>query len=433
MTAARAEDGVHVPRIHTNGPGKDYVVKPFERLAQGAFQIQLAAPYFTRHDLVLAAAKAGKTVRLLIGLNAATSPAAVSAVVDVPNLQVRFLTDRFHAKVYLFDGVALLGSSNLTDGGLIQNREAVVSLDREEDFEAVEEVRALFVELWEAADVLTREKARDFRLAHERVKRSGPAPDAMIEAAVGRAHPPNVHVASLVRNRERMFLEGLRRTVYEEYRPAFTEVDGLLDGAGFRRSELAGIGSLNETNRFLNWVRLSHVQGDAAWRAAPVLPPVERRSRILALGAEWATTSDSKVYDGYVDTVQTVRRVFGSREVIDGSGREDLTEGLMALHAFYEQLRFVKGGAANLPAAFWTANANDVRKVQRGLGNLLYGSGDFVERLHDALYDPALKLGYFGLFCALELFGTVRPELCSPVNGRMAKALRYLGYAVHAT
>ena len=422
-----------MPRIHTNGPGKDYVLKPFERFIQGASQIQLAAPYFTRQDLVLAAASEGKAVRLLIGLNAATSPMAVSAVVDAPNLQVRFLTDRFHAKIYLFDKVALLGSSNLTDGGLIQNREAVVSLDREEDFEAVEEIRALFVELWEAADVLTREKARDFRLAHERAKRTGPAPDALIEAAVGRAHPPNVHVASLVRNRERMFLEGLRRTVYEEYRPAFAEVDGLLTGAGLRRSELAGIGSFNETNRFLNWVRLSYVQGESAWRTAPVLPSAERRVRILALGSEWASASDSKVDEGYVDAIRAVRGAFSSHGDIDGAGREDLTKGLMALHAFYEQLRFVKGGATNLPIAFWTANANDVPKVKRSIGKLLHGSGDFIERLHDTLYDPALKLGYFGLFCALELFGTIRPEICPPINGRMAKALRYLGFAVHAT
>jgi hypothetical protein len=41
-----------------------------------------------------------------------------------------------------------------------------------------------------------------------------------------------------------------------------------------------------------------------------------------------------------------------------------------------------------------------------------------------------MKLGYFGQFCALELFGTVKPEECPPMNGRMAKALRYLGFDV---
>ena len=33
-------------------------------------------------------------------------------------------------------------------------------------------------------------------------------------------------------------------------------------------------------------------------------------------------------------------------------------------------------------------------------------------------------------FCALELYGTIRPTECPPINGRMAKALRYLGFDV---
>jgi hypothetical protein len=48
------------------------------------------------------------------------------------------------------------------------------------------------------------------------------------------------------------------------------------------------------------------------------------------------------------------------------------------------------------------------------------------------LNDPKVKLGLFGFFCALELYGTVKPDDCPPMNGRMAKALRYLGFDVKA-
>jgi hypothetical protein len=63
------------------------------------------------------------------------------------------------------------------------------------------------------------------------------------------------------------------------------------------------------------------------------------------------------------------------------------TRGLMSLHAFGEQLRFVKGGEANLPPAFWGQNGDDVAKVKRTLTHLLHGGGEFVEGLHGALYD----------------------------------------------
>ena len=46
------------------------------------------------------------------------------------------------------------------------------------------------------------------------------------------------------------------------------------------------------------------------------------------------------------------------------------------------------------------------------------------------LYDADMKLGMFGYFCVLELYGTLKPEECPPINGRMDKALRYLGYDV---
>ena len=82
--------------------------------------------------------------------------------------------------------------------------------------------------------------------------------------------------------------------------------------------------------------------------------------------------------------------------------KDEIGRGLMSLHAFREQL------------------------------NLIHGEGDFVFRLHDALYAAEFKLGYFGYFYALELIGTVKPEVCPPINGRMGKALRFLGFDVRA-
>ena len=128
---------------------------------QASARLHLAAPYFTLADPVLAAVKAGKSVQLLVGLNAATSPQALNRVHAIQGLAVRI--NRFHAKIYIFDNAALLGSSNLTDGGLYSNREAVICLDQDNDINAVEEIRALFLELWEDAQVLTNER---FKRSH---------------------------------------------------------------------------------------------------------------------------------------------------------------------------------------------------------------------------------------------------------------------------
>lgn len=417
-------------RIFSNGPNKDYVINPFSKLIFGASQLHLAAPYFTHAELILDAVKQGKSVQLLVGLNSATSPDALKKVYEIPNLAVRYLTSRFHAKIYLFGDAALLGSSNLTDGGLYSNREAVICLDQAEDFDAIEEIRALFLELWQAGQVLTREKLENFASAYKATRRQGLDPDREIEKAVGKAEPLNINVASHERTHERIFLEGLRQEVYEQYRPAFNEVTAILEEHGFRRPELSSLGVASETNRFLNWVRLTYVIGDEAWKTAPIRTTEERRAEIIRFGQEWTKTENNKVPENYTAWLDNVRRIFGVQESLQKASKDELTLGLMSLHAFIEQLRFVKGGKKNLPPEFWKRNNDNVDHVKESLSYLLHGSGDFIQRLHDVLYVPYIKLRFFGRFCALELYGTIKPEECPPMTGRMAKALRYLGFDV---
>ncbi|WP_281932720.1 phospholipase D family protein [Methylocystis iwaonis] len=189
-------------RVFSNGPSKDYVIKPFQAMAQKASRIHVAAPYVTKTDDLVEAARAGKFVDLLVGLNASTSPQALTAAQGIPNLAVRYLTRRFHAKIYMFDDTAMVGSSNLTDGGLMSNREATICFDQPEDGNAIEELRSLFLELWDSALVLTPEKLREFTTAYASIKRSGPDPDVLIEQAVGKAEPVNINVASAAKSRQ---------------------------------------------------------------------------------------------------------------------------------------------------------------------------------------------------------------------------------------
>jgi hypothetical protein len=219
--------------------------------------------------------------------------------------------------------------------------------------------------------------------------------------------------------------------VYGQYRPAFQFVMQVLRDSGHRRPELAHIGEANETNLFLSWVRLTYAPGEETWQAAPLRDDDGLRSEITRLGTEWGKTDDAKVAPEYLPWLGNLKQAFGTRSAIEQATKEHLTDAIMSIHAFHEQLRFVKGGAGNLPNAFWSANNNDTTKVKKTLAFLLYGDdGDFTVRLHDILYDPARKLSFFGRFCALELYGTVKPNECPPLNGRIAKGLRYLGFTV---
>ncbi|WP_353070510.1 phospholipase D family protein (plasmid) [Tunturibacter empetritectus] len=278
-------------RLFSNGPLKDFVINPYGQMVQDSTRLWIAAPYVTQTQELVQAAKKGKTVYLLVGLNSTTTPEALASLHELPNCAVRYFTHRFHAKVYLFDQEALVGSSNLTDGGLQSNREATMYID---DTDELDELRALYSELWDSAHVLTTETLSKFTLVRKLMPKV-PHLDPRIENAVGRAEPINSNVNSLKKTTQSIFLEQLRREVYEQYRPSFTEVTRLLEANQFRRKELEDVGTANETNRFLNWVRLTYAPGLDSWEQAPLRSEEERRTKILQLGKEWTETDQDKI------------------------------------------------------------------------------------------------------------------------------------------
>jgi len=413
-------------RLFSNRGVSNYVMNPYQEQINRSSEILIAAPYVTKTDQLVAAAQAGKRISLIAGINECTSPQSLSALIGLPNCAVRYFTTRFHAKIYVFNDAALIGSSNLTDGGLVSNREATLLV---EDSENLDEVRRLFLELWESAQTLTPDKLKAFAKIHVSPAFQDGNP-RYADAVGGKVEPPNIKVDSGRPTAARIFAEQLRRQVYEQYKPGFAEVLETIRQGNYRRTDLEDIGIAYETNRFLNWVRLTQAPGDN-WGQSPLRDNREDRLKeIRRLGQEWVAANKNQVPHDYTDMLRTAQRIFGTAESIDCASKDEISEGLLSLHAFHDRLRFVKGGRENLAPFFWNQNNNDVERVKKSLTRLVHGHGDLIERLHDFVYDPAWWLEHFGMFCALELFGTIKPEEFPPINGRMAKALRFIGYDV---
>jgi hypothetical protein len=414
--------------LYSNGPNKDFVIRPYQKLIAETSTLFVASPFVTLTNDLATAANQGKTINLLVGLNISTDPTALRAVFGIPNLSIRYYTHRFHAKVYLFDTCALIGSSNLTDGGMQSNREATIQVD---SLDQLEEIRALCQELWTGAPVLTPEILKLFEKSAGAFKQYFD-PNIKVEDAVGRAEPPNISVGSGKKSSEYIFLEGLRRRVYEQFKPAFNEVSETLSENGLHRPEWKNTDRGSETNRFLNWVRLTYGAGDD-WQRSPIRSQEDRHQEMVKLGHEWASTDNPRITEDYFTNLDHLRAVFTSEESLHSASREDLSRALMGIHAFEEQIRFIKGGYSAIIDFFWNENAEDVERVKHSLAHLVFGNDEFVRRLYDVLNFQNWKIRYFGESCALELSGTIRPQMCPPMNGRSAKGLRYIGFNVPAS
>lgn len=416
--------------VYTNGRARDYVLSAYSQLLESSTVLRLAAPYFNRSDEIIRAARRGATVQLLIGLNAATHPGELAKILAEPNCTVHYFTDSFHSKVFLGDDdIAMVGSANLTDGGLAQNREATIVLDQPHDAERITAVQQHFAELWADAAVLTPAVLGKHRSIWEAAKKL-PSPDSLFQKGLSEVTPTTVLVGSEKKSPQRLFLADIQRMVYGQYLPAFREVSNFLEEGGYRRQELISLDISAETNRFLNWTRLTKIHDDHDWQAAPFLEGADRAVRLKTLAEDWVTTEKTRIDGGYVESQKLLQRVFGSQEAIAAGSRDMIMHGLLQVHAFSELLRFTRGGLAQLPVEFWKNNNDDVDRVKASLGHLLYGEDDFAERICDMLWDEKWRLAKFGKYCALELVGTVRPDQAPAINSRMAKALRYLGHNV---
>ena len=417
--------------IFSNSPDlKDFVRSPFEIGLQTTKQAFLAAPYYTYPDPIIDALGNGVQIELLIGLNSATSPQAIRAVFNHPNVKIRYYTSKFHAKIFVFDTRAILGSANMTGGGLMANREAVIEFFEDTDGEIIDELRRLFNDLWDGAESLTDSTLCQFEENWKSFRSNAKEIEKQALKNIVESFPRNISVSSHKQSKERKFAASLHRLIYENYVPAFNEVASILLESNWLREDLGQYDIHTETNRFLNWVRLTYVRGDEIWQRAPKLLPNLRKAKINELGREWKFTDKPKFDPYFFDWLSTVSRVFKDEEDLRIASKEQLTDGLMSIHAFTEQLRFTKGGLSEVPKEFWKRNNNDVDRVRNTLLHLIHGKGDLVYRLHDVLYNQNFKLPMFAKFSALELMGTIRPDICAPMNGRIAKSLRFLGYEV---
>ncbi|MFP3678428.1 phospholipase D family protein [Pseudomonas sp. SIMBA_041] len=416
--------------IYTNSPGQDQVLRPYSAHMAKASRIRIAVPYFNRDTEILQAAARGAKIELLVGLNKITNPSALRRVLNAPNCLVRYFTDGFHAKVLLFDGVVMLGSANLTEGGMASNREAVLVLDQPGDEDRILDIELFFAQVWDSAEVLTNEVFNQFKGAWEKASRLG-NPDVPFQA-LRDVEPPTVLSGSGHKSAQQYYLSDLQKS-NENYRHAFTEVSDVLRDRGLRRPEFTELGLEVETNRFLNWVRLEHAVGEASWQEAPQRLEADRRQMVVHLAEQWVATTSPHIPDDYFQLLTELRRVMATPESIRNSDHDQLAHALICVHAFKQQLRFTKGGEEALPTKFWTLNQGDLQRVQNSLIYLVHGTDNFAERICAVLYDQRYKMGAFGRFCALELVGTLKPEQAPPINGRMAKALRFLGFDVRAT
>lgn len=400
----------------------------------------LAAPFFTTTGPIADLTRMGCQVRLVVRFSPVTKPEALKWAFENPSVKVRYFTDsKFHTKLYIIDEVALVGSANLTEAGLMTNRELSIVLRRSRD-EVFDRLPGLFDDLWNEADVLNAEVLREYTAAFKAIDKPQDegAFERYIHKFVKPAAPASVVVGSDRRSRERTFIQNFRRKYDEVLIPAHKEIFDIALQNGFGRPEFKGADPQIEFGRFLGWLRLTQGGGEA-WRQTSLLRnPEDRAERIVHYVSIWQSADRSLKRDlleaeQEIQNISSIRSKLGNPDNLDRLSFDELFQCLAGCHAFRERLRFVSrdigeglGGLERLRLDFQNKNARNA--VTRTVGYLLSGPGSAIERAYDCVYGN-YKLNGFGEACVMELLGWGTGER-PPFNNRSIRGIRMLGFDV---
>lgn len=370
---------------------------------------------------------------MLVRLCSITPPSVLRQALENPRVSIRYYTDRsFHAKLYIVDEIAMVGSANLTEAGLMTNREVSVILRKEID-PGFDTLPVIFESFWEYADVLDDDVLAQYEQAYRKIGKATEEAEFQkhLEELVDAVAPPSSQVGSDKVTKRRAFIQNLRRKYDENLNPAFREVETVFAKYGKRRDEFSEGDPEIELGRFLGWLRIIFAPKDT-WKEAPLLVESERSSRIVQYLDEWVAAEDTKAGDMFyaeeeLANISLLRERLGSEASIDSLSYNDLFEALTKVHAFYDRLRFSSGGLDGLYEKF--KSDNPLSRIKSSIKFLLHGPGTSLERAYDCIHNENLHLAGFGEYCIMELVGWMDTER-APINTRTIKALRFLGFNV---
>lgn len=339
------------------------------------------------------------------------------------NVFVRFYTNSsFHPKLYILgNDKAFLGSSNLTQAGLISNQELNISIDSED--ETFHDLIEVFYDYWEEAHVLTEEILEKYKIMISNLSKEYKKAEDAITSDIGLISPPDdVNITKRKTDKAKDYEASLNKR-YQEYLVNFELLKQTYLKVGKRKVSDNDLPLRIEIHRFLNWIRKNKAYKDL-YITAPVRIGKELEDFVEANIIEYFNDSTTD-FDYEIESYQILNENFSTEDKIKNLTEEDLLKTLKRITSFYEHIR----RSENMNYQYEFINNNGRDKIKNTLIYLLFGTDDFKKRITNCINHPDYSLSRFGNSCIQETYGWLNNEDVPICNERAFKSMRWLGYS----
>ncbi len=319
-------------RIITNSNKSHDRMKPILLdQAQPGTEIKIATAFFTSFEVLEKMAANQTEIKMIVRLGSGTSPDELRKALGLKNVSIRIFTGkRFHPKFYIFGNrVAYLGSSNLTESGLMENQEVNIEID--EDEPVFSELEDVFIDYWDAAHPLDIKEVEKFAALIKKLPPT-PEPSQLINTQIGNFQFNNTGLQKSKNDGLSVFIESFKRE-YQIFLKKHKELEEIYFEVGLRK--FPSVPLRIELDKFISWVRETYANSEAV-RNATIKNSSELKVSIPPLVHEFYAYSSEFLEKTTEPRYKTLNSVFASTKSINATPIVELVDALQYVYAFHD-------------------------------------------------------------------------------------------------
>ena len=249
--------------LYTNSNAKsDFLKFALEKNIKENEDIYIATAFFSYTDFIKKAVERNCTIKLIVRISLATSMQSLKEISQMNNVNIRFFTsEKFHPKLYIFgNSTAFIGSSNLTQSGLTSNQEINISIESENPI--FDDLKSLFYEYWEQAEVLDNDDIQKFIEVEEKyydIDRNVNNYQSDIKAIKECEFDNITIIGKKKHNKEAAFISDFKKK-YKIFLDNYKKLENIYKSFGKRKE--TSLPLKIEIDQFLSWIREKEAKGN---------------------------------------------------------------------------------------------------------------------------------------------------------------------------
>lgn len=411
-------------QLYTNSKS-DFLKFALEKNIKENEDIYIATAFFSDIDFIKKAVERNCNIKLIVRISLVTSMQSLKEISEMNNVNIRFFTsEKFHPKLYIFgNSIAFIGSSNLTQSGLTSNQEINISIESENPI--FDDLKSLFYEYWEQAEVLDNNYIQKFIKIEEKYydidKKVNHYQNYIKE--IKECEFENITIIGKKKqSKEATFISDFKKK-YQLFLSNYRKLESIYKSFGKRKD--ASLPLKIEIDQFLSWIREKEAKGDE-FKKINKLSDNEIKERVNNLFKSFC--NDNYISEEYIKNYKFCVDNLDKNK-IDNISEDDLYKCLLFINAFRDREKRYSGGNIDMRKENFFKN-NSIDKIKETIKYLLYNTNEEYEtRMAKCINDNNLKIKSFGESSVKELFGIINNnEDIPPCNDRVLKSMQYLGF-----